>query len=79
MRQPLGRVGGEVIHVVEVLNGEEAGDQLVVDYRAFDEVRLGWHVLNKAPAEIIENNDIVTTLDQGARHVSADEPSPACY
>jgi hypothetical protein len=79
VRQPLGGVGGEVVDVVELVLGEEAGEQRVVGDAPFHEQCPFRDLVTEAAAQVVEDHDLVTQPEALLRDVGSDEPGTARY
>ena len=77
MREPLGCVGREVEDLRELVRTEQLVDELGIGDRAVDEGRSGRDVRLEAAAEIVEDDDLVATVDQVPGDVCPDEAGSA--
>jgi hypothetical protein len=77
MAEPLRRIGGEVIDVLEALLREEPVDQLFVSDGALDESGFGVHLVLEAATEIVQHHYAMAHGQQVLHHVCADEAGAA--
>jgi len=75
VREALGGVGREVIHVVVAAVGEKGIDEIDVGHRALAERRFVGNVVGKATGEVVDRDDFVAELDAVPGDMRADESS----
>jgi hypothetical protein len=77
MAQPLGRIRGEVIDVVEAVSVEQPRHERSVGDRALDETGTLRHLVAEAAGEVIEDHDFLAQPQAVLGNMRPDEPRAA--
>ena len=63
-----------MVDVLEPLSGEQVVDEGVVHDRSLDQPGAPVDVVREPAAQVVEHDDLVRAVEEGARKVGADEP-----
>jgi hypothetical protein len=61
--EPLGGVGRKMVNIVKCVLRKEFIDPFVIDDRPWHEMGPGGHVVDKSPAEIVQNHNLMALSD----------------